>query len=236
MAYVPSSEAERAYLAAYRHERYPRPCVTVDVVALSVLAGELHTLLIKRGGFPYRGAWALPGGFVDVGDTFDDQGEDLDVAAARELAEETGVEEGSVNLTQLFAVGTPGRDPRTRAISVVYLGLVPAAVARRARAGDDASVARWSPAGELGAQELAFDHATILGRALTCFADQLERGAPMRPLVEEPFQLEQLEAMARAARGRTFDLTRFRRCARRLVADGALLRVAGAGRGRYRYP
>jgi ADP-ribose pyrophosphatase YjhB (NUDIX family) len=90
--------------------------VTVDVVTLTIRDGALDVLLVQRGVPPFAGQWALPGGFVRSR-----LGEDLDEAAIRELAEETGQHLGRIHLEQLATYGSPGRDPRMRVISVAYL-------------------------------------------------------------------------------------------------------------------
>src|SRR5262245_7516294 len=104
-----------------RTYEWPRPAVTVDVVVFTVAgtldAMKLQVLLVERGGEPFQGAWALPGGFVH-------EHEDLAAAAARELLEETGLP--GVHVEQVAAVGTPGRDPRGHTITIVYVALVPA--------------------------------------------------------------------------------------------------------------
>ena len=92
--------------------------VTVDVVVLTVRAGELCALVVRRGEAPYKGRWALPGGFVGAG-------EDLVDAARRELVEETSVSPASVRLEQLATYGAPGRDPRRRTVSVAWLAVLP---------------------------------------------------------------------------------------------------------------
>jgi 8-oxo-dGTP diphosphatase len=131
---------------------FPRPAVTVDVVLVSREA-EPRVLLIKRKSDPFAGGWAIPGGFVEIDEA-------LESAARRELKEETGVEAGE--LQQLGAFGDPGRDPRGRTISIVYIGRMdPAKVIPRA--ADDAIAVRWCPLNELPA--LAFDHAKVLARA-----------------------------------------------------------------------
>jgi len=137
---------------------YPIFYVTVDVVLLTARDGVLCTLVIRRGGPPYEGRWAFPGGFVEVD-------EDLEHAARRELREETSVSPDDVQLEQLATYGAPDRDPRHRTISVAWLGLLPRPSA--ASAGSDAADAAWQPvAWLLDDDRLAFDHATILRDAL----------------------------------------------------------------------
>lgn len=153
-----------------RLEDWPRPAVTVDLVLLTDEPTP-RVLLIERAHDPCAGQWALPGGFVDVGDVFTDQGEGLETAARRELAEETGLASGlldahGVRLEQLGAWGKPGRDPRQRTITIAYVGQVPAALLAHTEAGDDAAQARWWPVDEIDWDNLAFDHASILDAGL----------------------------------------------------------------------
>ncbi len=130
---------------------YPRPSVTVDA-ALVTRGPARQILLIRRKHDPFAGTWALPGGFVDMDET-------LEASARRELREETGLEVG--DLEQLHTFGDPGRDPRGRTISVVYLAEVDAA-ALQPRADDDAAEVGWHSL--LQPPALAFDHAEILAR------------------------------------------------------------------------
>ena len=99
----------------YDVTKYERPSVTVDVLMMSLRQRDLQILLIKRAAWPYEGMWAIPGGFVNID-------ESLESAAKRELQEETGVQD--VYLEQLYTFGDPGRDPRTRVITVVYFALL----------------------------------------------------------------------------------------------------------------
>lgn len=126
--------------------QYPRPAVTVDAILVS---SARTVLLIERGREPYKGKWALPGGFIDMD-------ESLETACLRELQEETGITINEVN--QFKAFGAVNRDPRHRTISVVFYAFVGAE--QPAQAGDDAAEAKWFPLDEL--PELAFDHGQIL--------------------------------------------------------------------------
>ncbi|HEV2638421.1 MAG TPA: NUDIX domain-containing protein [Actinocrinis sp.] len=120
--------------------RFPPFAVTVDLVVLTVREGALSALLIQRGEQPHLGRSALPGGFVRID-------EDLDVAARRELFEETGLVRLPVHLEQLATYGAVGRDPRMRVVSVAYLALAPDLPAPQA--GGDAACAAWVPVAEV---------------------------------------------------------------------------------------
>lgn len=140
---------------------HPPFAVTADAVLLTGRDGEggagLRVLLVRRGSEPFAGRWALPGGFVDVD-------EDPEVAAYRELREETGVDLGEVALAQLGTYGAPGRDPRGRVLSVAWWARLPQEAV--ARGADDAAEASWVPVAEALAGELAFDHALVLADAV----------------------------------------------------------------------
>src|SRR3954467_7575926 len=133
--------------------------VTVDLVVFTIRKDELCVLAVRRGVPPFRGRWALPGGFVQ-------EGEGLLDAAQRELAEETSLEDLPVHLEQLATYGAPRRDPRMRVVSVAYLAL--AAELPEPAAGTDASEARWRPVADTlsGRSRLAFDHDEILADGL----------------------------------------------------------------------
>ena len=139
------SDEEKKFLAGYDLTKYDRPSVAADVVVFSVMKDDecedarrlqekkLKILLIRRGGFPYKGSWAMPGGFCK-------KGEDVIDSARRELCEETGIDDAYVKLVGVY--GEPGRDPRGWGISSTYMALMNAR-ACRLKAGDDAQDARW---------------------------------------------------------------------------------------------
>jgi 8-oxo-dGTP diphosphatase len=124
------------------------PALTTDCV---VFDARGYVLLIRRKYDPFKGAYALPGGFVDVGETVEN-------GCRRELKEETGLEVGALRLVGVYS--DPDRDPRGHTCSIAYL----AQVGRlEPRAGDDAAAAEW--VADWRAEKLAFDHAQILGDA-----------------------------------------------------------------------
>lgn len=128
---------------------YPRPAVTVDAAVLVKQNKQWFILLIERKHDPFKGCYALPGGFVDEDET-------LENAIARELQEETNLTLS--NLQQFRAYSRPDRDPRGRTISVIFISILntfPDAVA-----GDDAAAVKWFPLNQL--PELAFDHTEIV--------------------------------------------------------------------------
>ena len=135
---------------------FPRPAVTVDIIIFRMSGNETEVLFIKRGNDPFKGKWALPGGFVD-------QDEPLEAAAARELHEETGL--SGVLLTQMHTFGDPGRDPRGHTVSVVYVGYLP--LGASAAAGDDATETGWFKVNNL--PEMAFDHQLAVEMAASIF-------------------------------------------------------------------
>jgi 8-oxo-dGTP diphosphatase len=222
-----SSSSERKFLGSYRPGRFPRPAVTVDVVVFTLKDAILHVLLVRRGEHPFKGRWAIPGGFVRVGEDANAQGEDLDAAAARELEEETGLgaRTHDVPLEQLRAFGAAGRDPRMRVISVAYYALVRPELAPLVRGGGDAAAAEWHPVGATRGLELAFDHREILAAATTRLRDELDRLA--RALVPETFSIPELRAVHEAVLGRPLDPGNFRKRVLRMLEDGVLETAPG---------
>lgn len=127
--------------------------VTVDAVIFRKANSVIELLFIRRKNEPFKGKWALPGGFVD-------ENEDLADAAERELFEETGIK--VKGLEQLGAFGKPGRDPRHHTVSIAYVGFTDGTA--EAAGADDADEAKWFSIKAL--PELAFDHADIVNLAL----------------------------------------------------------------------
>lgn len=178
--------------------------VAVDLVVLTVRDGELAVLVVRRGIAPFKGSWALPGGFVLAG-------EDLADAAARELAEETAIDSVGAHLEQLATYGAPDRDPRGRVVTVAYLALVPDLEVPVA--GSDAADAQWMPVRELlGASgRLAFDHERILTDGVERARAKLEYSALAAAFCAPEFTIAELRRVYEAVWGTQLDPRNFHR-------------------------
>ena len=128
---------------------WPRPMVTVDALIFAAGDNRKSVLLIKRGNEPFKGLWAVPGGFVEMN-------EELETAAKRELLEETGIE--ITKLKQMHTFGTIGRDPRGRQITIVFTNSLDQEI--KPNAGDDAAETKWFDVNDL--PKLAFDHDKVI--------------------------------------------------------------------------
>lgn len=182
----------------------PTAAVTVDLVVLTVREDRLRVLAVKRGVPPFRGRWALPGGFVGP-----DEG--LLDAAARELGEETGVPAIAGHLEQLATYGDPGRDPRGRVVTVAYLALVPDLPAPSA--GSDAAEARWLPVADLleRSRSLAFDHRRILADGVERARAKLEYSPLAAAFCGDEFTIAELRHVYEVVWGTSLDPRNFHR-------------------------
>jgi 8-oxo-dGTP diphosphatase len=205
-----------------------RPALSVDVVIFRLYAGDLQTLLIKRAVAPYRDSWAIPGGFVQYGES------PLD-AARRELESEAGLTE--VFLEQLYTFGEAGRDPRGHVVTIAYFALLPSPAAGSIQAGSDASEAAWHSI--YHPPTLAFDHTQILDYALQRLRYKLEYSAVGFRLLPAEFTLSELQSAYELVLGEKLDKRNFRR---RLLEANVLVateQYRNKGEGRpallYRY-
>ncbi len=191
---------------------YPRPAVTVDLVIFTIADDDLKVLLIRRGVEPYKGYWALPGGFVEID-------ESLEQAAARELKEEVGV---TVYLEQLYTFGDPNRDPRGRVISVSYFALVDAE-RQRIVAGSDAADAQWHSVFNLKLRaKLAFDHEKILDYAVGRLRNKIEWTTVGYELLPKKFTLSELQRVYEIILQRPVDKRNFRK---KILAQGQIREI-----------
>lgn len=189
--------------------RYPRPMVTVDVVVLAMPGERIEVLLIRRKRAPFKGQWAVPGGFIELD-------EELEDAGRRELFEETGVQVGAMSAFGTF--GALGRDPRGRTISAAFLALC--ATPSEVSAGDDAAAARWFALDSL--PSLAFDHDEVLRRARGSLRERAERETVAFDLLPRQFTMSKLRDVYRQILDRPLEPQRFRR---RMLATGVLERT-----------
>lgn len=189
--------------AGYDPSSFPAFAVTVDIVILTLVEDRLHVLIIRRGGEPFRGDWALPGGFKHPDET-------LDEAARRELREETGVD-AAAHLSQLGAYGDPGRDPRMNVVTVAYLAVL--RDVGSVRAGTDADAVALRPVSQVidGTLRLAFDHRRIVTDAVERARTDLETTSLATAFVGPAFTLSQLRNVYEAVWETDFDPANFRR-------------------------
>jgi ADP-ribose pyrophosphatase YjhB (NUDIX family) len=186
---------------SYKH---PHPAVTVDLVIFTLKDDALHVLLIERGLEPFQGEWALPGGFVRIK-------ESLEVAAKRELQEETGLSEAY--LEQVGAYGRPDRDPRERVISIAYFAII-SADGVGLQAGSDARRVAWRSSRNL--PPLAFDHQEIIDAARIKLSEKMNRTTIALEFLPQEFTLTELQKVYEAVRGETIDKRNFRKWAESL--------------------
>jgi 8-oxo-dGTP diphosphatase len=199
---------------------YPHPAVTTDIVVFTVVDDVLKLLLIRRKAAPYKGHWALPGGFVEID-------ESIDAGAARELAEETGL--AGIYLEQLYTFGAPHRDPRERVISVAYYALAPLR-GLMLMAGSDAADAAWHDIDAL--PKLAFDHAEIVAMARERLRAKIEYSTLGLMFMPRSFTLSEVQGLYETVSGQPRDKRNFRKWLLSLdvVEETGEMRAEGAHR------
>lgn len=180
-------------------ENHQKPSVTVDIIVFTIKDKDLKVLLVKRDVEPFKGRWAIPGGFVRIDESLED-------AAKRELMEETGVKD--VYLEQLYTFGEPKRDPRGRVITAAYFALVDFEK-MNLKAATDVSEASLFPSSKL--PSLAFDHKKIMDYALKRLKWKFEYTTIAFSLLPENFTLSQLQEIYEIVFSRRFDKRNFRK-------------------------
>ena len=190
--------------AEYDPRAFPPVAVTVDIVIFTIHEEALRILLIKRGAEPFRDAWALPGGFIKPD-------EDLDEAAARELAEETGITEEAAYLEQLGSYGSPKRDPRMRVVTVAYWAIC--ANLQSPVGGDDAAHAELVPISMIEEKKinLAFDHNQIVRDAMEKAMERLEYPPVAAKFCSPQFTISELRKVYEAIWNTNIDQGNFQR-------------------------
>jgi 8-oxo-dGTP diphosphatase len=194
---------------------HPRPALTADAVVFTILAHDVHVLLVRRTGAPFAGSWALPGGFCR-------EQEPTAECVLRELWEETQVTD--IWLEQLKTFDQPGRDPRGWVISVAYFALVDGSRVSPAGAGD-ARDARWWPV--TGLPDLAFDHQTIVGYALQRLRNKLRWSTIGSQLLPPRFTMAALQLVHEAVLGGTLEKPLDKRNFQKRMLESGTIRDTG---------
>lgn len=186
-----------------------------DVVIFGIEDNKLTVLLVKRRNDPFKGMWALPGGFIG-------RNEDVVDAAKRELKEETGV--SGIYLEQLYTFGEPKRDPRGRVLSVAYFALL--SVKRGVKAGDDARDANFFPVSSLPPP--AFDHKKIISYAVTRLRNKIQYTNAVSSMLPEEFSLGEIQKIYEIIWNKKVDKRNFRK---KILSLGLLMPLPVKRRG-----
>ena len=217
MGYIPETEEERKFIEEYDSSRYEKPSVTADVVIFTLSEDNtLSLLLIKRGAYPYKDRWAIPGGFIGIN-------ESVDGAATRELLEETSLRD--IPIEQFGTFGAVDRDPRMRVISVAYMAFVPKKMLNF-HAGDDAAEAQLfkivpkidgitfiGTDNIIHEKDLAFDHAEIIKTAIKRLRNRISYTDDAFKFLEDDqsFTIYELKKIFETVTGSAEDAGNFRR-------------------------
>ena len=196
---------EAEFIRQYDPNRYEKPAVTVDMLIFTVNPEKddsLELLMIERGGHPFLGKWAIPGGFVEME-------ESLEEAAARELKEETDLSD--IYMEQLYTFGDVGRDPRMRVISVAYMALVAKVKWFTVKPGADDRLTLLSEDVCLSEEDIAFDHEKVIKTALQRRKNKVEYTDIAFELAGEEFTLTHLQSIYESVLGRQLHKPNFRR-------------------------
>lgn len=196
--------SEQEFLANYDPSLYNRPSSSVDTVIFTVFEGALQVLLVQRGDYPFKGKWALVGGFIDL-----EQDLTLEDTAKRKLAEKTGVK--TPYLEQCITIGNKHRDPRGWSVTTVYFALL-SYEKITLQAGKGASDLKWSPISQEGvAEDLAFDHHEILKLAIDRLRSKVLYTSLPAYLMPEKFTLRDLQTVYEIILDRQLEVKSFRR-------------------------
>ena len=174
---------------------FPRPSVTTDCVIFGYDGKDLKLLLVERGIPPFKGMWALPGGYLQMD-------EDAIDGAKRELFEETGLRDAYIEQFRTFSA--VDRDPRGRVITIAHLALVRIS---EVKGGDDAAKAQWFPLKDV--PQLAFDHDMILREAMKALRQKIHFEPVGFELLPAVFTMPQLQHLYESILDVRFDRRNF---------------------------
>ncbi|WP_086929810.1 NUDIX hydrolase [Agarilytica rhodophyticola] len=192
--------SEEEYLKNYNIHDYDIPLSTVDMAIFSLIEGELNILLVRRKQQPCKGMWALPGGFIDLA-----LDKTVDDAAQRKLQEKTGLK--SAYLEQVETIGSPSRDPRGWALTVLYFALIDITKINDNELEENT---KWLSVRDLDQTKLAFDHNLIVHKALDRLRAKACYTALPIELMPSEFTLSELQAVFSTILNREFQAKSFR--------------------------
>lgn len=190
--------------------KYPHPAVTTDSVIFGFDGSSINILLIERGIDPFKGTWALPGGFLNLDETVEE-------GAIRELREETNIND--VYLEQFHVFSAPNRDPRERVLTVAFFALV-SKNDFEVIAGDDANKAQWFEWNHL--PSLAFDHAEIIRMARERLQEKLRISPIAFKLLDREFKMDELQRIYELIHEKKYDRRNF---LRKMESSGFLIKM-----------
>lgn len=215
-----AEQTEQEFLSQYNIHDFDVPLTSVDLVIFTVHENALKVLLVRRNEHPFKGYWALPGGFIDI-----HQDQDLDATALRKLYQKTGV--NTPYLEQFQGFGNKTRDPRGWSVTFCYFALIPYENIQL-KHGDNVDAAAWFPVdGEYVEPRLAFDHKIILQAAIQRLRNKVEYSSLPVHLLPEQFTLSELQNVHEILLGRSIDKSAFRK---RIRDGGFIEEIADAWR------
>lgn len=211
-----TQSSEQAFLKSYNPKEYDIPIYSVDIAIFTLDQGRLKVLLVERSEHPFKGFWALPGGFIDL-----KKDPDIHTTARRKLVSKTGVD--APLLEQVSTIGNAHRDPRHWSITTLYMALIP--YAPTAGFIEAVNEARWFPIEEIEQLQLAFDHSELLELARERLKNKTAYTVLPIHVLKRPFSLTQLQKAFELLMDTELEKKSFRR--RLLNAD--VLKEVGEG-------
>ena len=211
-----TQSSEQAFLKSYNPKEYDIPIYSVDIAIFTLDQGRLKVLLVERSKHPFKGFWALPGGFIDL-----KKDPDIHTTARRKLVSKTGVD--APLLEQVSTIGNAHRDPRHWSITTLYMALIP--YAPTAGFIEAVNEARWFPIEEIEQLQLAFDHSELLELARERLKNKTAYTVLPIHVLKRPFSLTQLQKAFELLMDTELEKKSFRR--RLLNAD--VLKEVGEG-------
>ena len=195
-------QSEQEFLESYNIHDFDVPLTSVDMAIFTVKDHELKVLLVKRAQYPAKGQWALPGGFINLGED-----KDLDTTAARKLREKTGVD--TSHLEQVVTVGSQTRDPRGWSVTVVYMALIPSEHINLV-ADTSSEEVNWISVKTIEST-LAFDHKDILEQCYERLRSKVQYTSLPVNLLPEEFTLTDLQGIFEVVLGGDIEKKSFRK-------------------------